>query len=132
MLAPLGSIVVISGFFNLSYIENHGAAWGLMAGQQLFLILFSVLTLGILIWKSQSLFGSLWGRSFTMTLLFGGVIGNLIDRIRLSHVIDFLDFYWKASHFPAFNLADASICCGVFLFVLTQWQYDKRMRRRTE
>lgn len=125
-LAPSVSRVVIQGYFNLSYVENHGAAWGMLAGRQLFLIAFSIFTLGFLISKRHALFGSLWGSTLTQALLFGGVIGNLIDRIRLNHVIDFLDFHWGPSHFPAFNVADASICCGVFLFIVTQWHYDRK------
>jgi len=125
LLRPVGSIVVIPNFFSLSYVENRGAAWGMLAGQQVFLIIFSFLTLGFLVWKRKNLFEHLWGGPLTMSLIFGGIIGNLIDRIRLNYVIDFLDFYWGQSHFPAFNIADASICCGVFLFIVTQWIHDK-------
>lgn len=125
-LKPVGSIAVIPGFFSLSYVENHGAAWGMLAGQQFLLISFSILTLAFLIWKRHHLFSPLRGGNITMTLLFGGVIGNLIDRVRQGRVIDFLDFYWRASHFPAFNIADAAICCGVFLFIITQWHHDSQ------
>ena len=126
-LKPVASRAVIPGFFNLSYVENPGAAWGMLAGRQVFLIAFSLLTLAFLIWKRRALFAPLWGGSLTMSLLFGGVIGNLIDRVRLNYVVDFLDFHWKqAYHFPAFNLADACICCGVFLFVFTQWLHDRK------
>jgi len=125
-LKPIATHAVIPDFFNLSYVENQGAAWGMLAGRQLFLIAFSVITLGFLIWKRRQLFMHLWGSTLTMSLLFGGVIGNLIDRVRLNYVIDFLDFHWRqAYHFPSFNVADASICCGVFLFIATQWHYDK-------
>lgn len=125
-LKPVGSLVVIPGFFSLSYVENRGAAWGMLAGQQFFLIAFSVLTLGFLVWKRKQLFHSLWGSTATLTLLIGGVIGNLIDRIRLNYVVDFLDFYWGHTHFPAFNIADSAICCGVFLFIATQWHHDSK------
>jgi signal peptidase II len=125
-LKPLGSHAVIPGFFNLSYVENQGAAWGMLAGRQFFLIAFSLVTLGFLLWKRKSLFGNLWGGTVTLSLITGGVLGNLIDRIRLAYVIDFLDFHWHASHFPAFNIADASICCGVFLFIATQWHHDRK------
>ena len=125
-LRPTGSVSVIPGFFNLSYVENQGAAWGMFAGHQVFLIAFSLITLGFLLWKRRQLFRPLWGSTLTMTLLFGGVIGNLIDRIRVNYVIDFLDFHWQTAHFPAFNVADASICCGVFLFIVTQWHHDRK------
>jgi len=126
-LKPVRSLAVVPGFFNLSYVENRGAAWGMLAGQQIFLIAFSVLTLGFLVWKRKQLFAPLWGGTLTMTLIFGGILGNLIDRVRLNYVIDFLDFFWGQSHFPAFNVADASICCGVFLFIITQWHHDRKM-----
>ena len=125
-LKPIGSRVVVPGFFSLSYVENRGAAWGMLAGQQFFLIAFSCLTLGFLVWKRKQLFHSLWGSTATLTLLIGGVIGNLIDRIRLNYVVDFLDFYWGSTHFPAFNIADSAICCGVFLFIATQWHHDSQ------
>ncbi len=125
-LKTLGTQSVLPGFFNLSYVENRGAAWGMLTGQQIFLIAFSLTTLGFLIWKRRQLFGGLWGGSYTLALIIGGVLGNLIDRVRLTYVIDFLDFHWRAAHFPAFNVADASICCGVFLFIATQWHHDRK------
>jgi signal peptidase II len=120
------SVTVIPGFFSLSYVENPGAAWGMLAGQQIFLIAFSLLTLGFLFWRRKQLFDGLWGGSVTLALITGGVVGNLIDRIRVQYVIDFLDFHWGASHFPAFNIADSCICCGVFLFIATQWHHDRK------
>lgn len=51
---------------------------------------------------------------------------ELIDRIRLNYVVDFLDFYWGTTHFPAFNIADSAICCGVFLFIATPVHHDSK------
>ncbi len=125
-LKPVGSMAVVPGFFSLTYVENQGAAWGMLAGRHLFLIAFSLLTLGFLLWRRRQLFGPLWGGRLTLTLLTGGILGNLIDRIRLNYVVDFLDFFWGRHHFPAFNVADSAICCGVFLFILTQWIHDRK------
>ena len=125
-LKPAGSIPVVPGFFSLSYVENRGAAWGMLSGQQIFLIAFSLFTLAFLVWKRKQLFGPLWGGALTLTLILGGILGNLIDRVRLNYVVDFLDFFWGQAHFPAFNIADASICCGVFLFIVTQWHHDSK------
>lgn len=116
---------VIPGFFNLCYVENRGAAWGVLAGSQRFLILFTLLTLGFLFWRRTHLFGSLRGGSFIFTVLLAGIIGNLIDRMRLGYVVDFLDFYWKQSHFPAFNIADSAICVATFLLLFSQWFHDR-------
>jgi len=119
-------IHIIPGLFNLCYVENRGAAWGVMAGSQTFLIAFSLITLAFLFWKRTTLFGSLRGGSFIFTLLIAGIIGNLIDRIRLGYVIDFLDFYWGQSHFPAFNVADSAICVATLFLILSQWVHDRQ------
>lgn len=128
-LKPVGSVAVIPGLFSLSYVENPGAAWGIFAGRHVFLIAFSVVTLGLIVWKRRELFGGLWAGWLTLGLICGGVAGNLIDRVRLNHVVDFLDFYVGRSHFPAFNIADAAICCGVALFMVTHWVHDWRARK---
>ncbi|MDD2456522.1 MAG: signal peptidase II [Kiritimatiellae bacterium] len=125
-LKPHGSVPVINGLFNLSYVENSGAAWGMLAGRQYLLVSFSIVTLAFLVWRRRHLFDHLRLAPLTMTLICGGIVGNLIDRIRHAYVIDFLDFHWHGAHFPAFNVADAAICCGVFLFMATQWHHDLR------
>jgi signal peptidase II len=126
-LKPVGSIPVVPDFFSLTYVENQGAAWGMLAGRQVLLVAFSLVTVGFLLWRRRQLFGPLWGGRLTMTLLFGGILGNLIDRVRLSYVVDYLDFHWGHSYyFPAFNIADSAICCGVFLFIFTQWLHDRK------
>lgn len=125
-LQPLHSVEILPGLFNLTYVENSGAAWGILAGRQLLLISFSLLTLGFFVWRRHVLFGSLYCKNLIMVLIFGGVIGNLIDRVMHAYVIDFLDFYWRGSHFPAFNVADSAICCGVFGYILSQWLYERR------
>lgn len=127
-LQPRHSITIIQGLFNLSYVENPGAAWGMLAGRQILLISFSILTLLFIIWKRRELFTPLPMGWLTFTLLVSGITGNLIDRIRLNRVIDFLDFHWQGSHFPAFNIADSAICCGVFLYLITQWLYDHKQK----
>jgi signal peptidase II len=57
----------------------------------------------------------------SLALMLGGIAGNLFDRIRLQYVVDFLDFYWENHHFPAFNVADSSICIGVGLYLLSSF-----------
>ena len=123
---------VMSGLFNLCYVENRGAAWGVLAGSQLFLITFSLITLGFLFWKRSLIFGALRFRDFIFTLLIAGIIGNLIDRIRLGYVVDFLDFYWGLSHFPAFNIADSSICVATAVLIFSQWLHDRKSAGATD
>jgi len=125
-LKPLHSFRVIPGLFNLCYVENRGAAWGVLAGNQVFLIAFTLATMVFLFWKRTVLFGALRCGSVIFTLLMAGILGNLADRIRLGYVVDFLDFYWNQSHFPAFNVADSAICVATFLLLFFQWVHDRQ------
>jgi signal peptidase II len=115
------SIPVIPGFFNLTYVRNTGAAFGILAGQEswrhLFFQVVSVLALGAIIylfWTSRRDRLALWGAA----LVFGGAAGNLVDRVRFGYVIDFLDFFIGRYHWPAFNVADSSITVGAFLLAV--------------
>lgn len=108
-------IDVIPGFFTLCHVHNYGAAWGSFSGYRWILISISLAVLAVLC-KQRKIFLS--GNALSRTafgLLLGGIIGNLLDRIRLGYVVDFLDFYTGNSHFPAFNVADSAICIGVAL-----------------
>lgn len=125
-LRPLRSVAVIPGFFSLSYVENPGAAWGMFAGRQPFLILFTLATLAWLVWKRDTVFGRSRLRPVIQPLLFGGIVGNLLDRLLFGRVVDFLDFHWGAAHFPAFNIADSAICIAVGLCILSAFQGQPR------
>ncbi|MGI6100583.1 MAG: signal peptidase II [Kiritimatiellia bacterium] len=114
--------VVIPGFFNLHHIHNTGAAWGMLAGWRIPLIAFSLIMLLLLIWRRRELF---YGYRFgwvALGLLAGGIIGNLIDRVFLGYVVDFLDFHHGHWHFPAFNVADSAICIGIGLYLIGQFR----------
>ena len=125
------SQVVIPGFFNLTYLTNNGAAFSILAGQpalwrQAFFIGAASLAL-VLIVIARRGYASLSGwYNLALALIAGGGIGNLIDRVRLGHVIDFLDFHLGASHWPAFNIADSAITIGVILFILRNLVFDRR------
>ena len=127
-LKPIGSVAIVPGF-SVLLTSKIGGRLG-HAPAVIFLIGFSLLTLAFLCWRRRQLFDHLWGGRVTFTLLVGGILGNLIDRIRLNYVVDFLDFFWGHHHFPAFNVADSAICCGVFLFILTQWIHDRKHGHR--
>ncbi len=131
-LKPLRSVEVIPGFFNLSYVENPGAAWGMLGGQRYLLVAFSVFSLIFIIAQRKQLFGKLHFPILLPALICGGIIGNLIDRIRLSRVIDFLDFYIGENHFPAFNIADSAICIGAFLFVLCEFMHSRNAEKEQD
>ncbi len=115
-----GKIVVIPGLFQFRYVKNTGAAWGMFSGFNNWLVFLSLIMIGILVLFRRSLYtDSKWSR-VALGLLGGGIVGNLIDRIKLGYVIDFLDFYWRQSHFPAFNIADSAICVGVGIYIILQ------------
>lgn len=118
------TVQLIPGFFDLVHIRNRGMAFGLLNGPHMdvrFWLLFAASLLAViilLVW-----FFRLKHRDTATTLglalILGGAIGNLIDRIRYREVVDFLDFYIRTYHWPAFNVADAAITVGTFLLAIT-------------
>lgn len=114
------NLPVIAGLFDLRYVRNTGAAWGIFAGHNAPLIILSVIMLTVIfVYRKQFLYDTIIHR-VAGGLMAGGIIGNLIDRVKMGYVIDFLDFYAGARHFPAFNIADSAICVGVALYILSQ------------
>lgn len=113
---------VIPGFFNLTYVRNTGAAFGILASSDpsfrvpFFLIVpvIALLAIGYLFRRISDQDHKM---AVALSLVIGGAIGNLIDRAMLGYVIDFLDFYLGVYHFPAFNIADSAICVGVGLLM---------------
>lgn len=123
-LIPLGgSVEIIPGVFNLVHVQNRGAAFGFLndPGIQWQFWLFTVTTciaVTAIIWLARI---PETGKRYLagLGLILGGATGNYIDRARFRHVIDFLDFYIKNSHWPAFNFADIGICVGVGLVAIS-------------
>ncbi|MDX1951195.1 MAG: signal peptidase II [Verrucomicrobiota bacterium] len=121
--------VIIDGFFKFVHWGNTGAAWSVMSGNNELLAIVSLFALLLLFlyrhhFNSKTLTGQC-----ALGLIFGGIVGNLIDRLFVKHVIDFLYFYvYKKSGieagFPAFNIADMAICTGVGLLFLISWQNE--------
>ena len=121
-LFPGESVTVIPGFFNLTYVRNPGAAFGLLASGNpavvipFFVVLTIIIGIGILYYYKQSNPGQRahrWG----LSLILGGAAGNLIDRVRLGEVVDFIDVGW----WPVFNLADSSIVVGIATLITMVW-----------
>lgn len=119
------SIPVIPGWFSLTYVRNTGAAFGLLhkapaAFRDPFFIIIPVVALFVILFIMASLPPKQKLSAVALSLIFGGAIGNLIDRLRFGFVVDFLDFFWKEHHWPAFNVADSCIVVGVSLmFILS-------------
>ncbi len=116
------SVPVIPEFFSLTHIHNPGGAFGFLANQSSsirnFLFLFiSLLAICLIFYfyKNTPKTHPLLSTGFAM--IFGGAIGNLIDRIRFGKVVDFLDFYIGNLHWPAFNVADSAVTVGIFIFI---------------
>jgi len=127
-----GSVTpVIPGFMNLTHLRNTGAAWGMLGSQNLFLTLLSAVMLVLMIVFRRSFVNTSRIHRVAFGLLMGGIIGNLIDRIRQGAVTDFLDFYVANSHWPSFNVADAAICTGVGLYLLSSFLDARAARQAT-
>jgi len=116
------SIAVIDNLFNLTYIRNTGAAFGIFAGSAAafrlpFLVFFSLVAIGFIVVMLRRLPDQEKGLITALAFILGGALGNLIDRIAYGEVIDFLDVYWGSYHWPAFNVADSFITIGVAITV---------------
>lgn len=120
-LLPGREIVIVPGLFSLRYVQNTGAAWGILSGLSHWLVLMSVVILALLLLLRRHIMSDTPAHRIATGLMIAGIVGNLIDRIRLGYVVDFLDFYWNRSHFPAFNVADTAICVGVGIYIVSQW-----------
>jgi signal peptidase II len=116
------SIDVVPGLFRLTHVQNQGAAFGLFSDSPsewkvAMLILFSVAALAVvsaLLWKNGNAMNA---TAVALSLVFGGALGNLWDRVASGRVIDFLDFYVGSHHWPAFNIADSAIVIGALLLL---------------
>ena len=126
----LGDATRITGFFNIVRAHNTGAAFSFLAGgsgwQRWFFVALALAASGFIVWllrqhAGQKLF------SFSLAMILGGAVGNVIDRLQHGYVVDFLDFHWRfldglfyRGHFPAFNLADAAITAGAVGLILDE------------
>jgi len=125
------SIPVLEGFFHLTHVRNPGAAFGFLAGmnplfRSVFFIAANLLAMGLILFyffrtdKKPSLL------ILGLSLVMAGALGNLTDRLRFGDVVDFLDLFVGSWHWPAFNIADASITTGAFLIVWEIMKTDKK------
>jgi len=121
--------VVIPGLFNISHVRNTGAAWGMMQGFNMGLVILSVIMLIVMVGFRRRFMSDTRFYRVMVGLIVGGIVGNLIDRLRLGFVMDFLDFHWRSHHFPSFNIADSAICTGVGLYILLQFLAGRKAGR---
>jgi signal peptidase II len=123
-------IHVLPGFFKLVHWENSGAAWSMFHDNNWPLAVVSFVALVVLILARHKFGADTAMGSIALGLMFGGILGNLMDRVVHHHVIDFLYFHLytrsgRLYDFPAFNVADSAICVGVGLLFILSWRSDK-------
>lgn len=123
-LAPYDRIEVFP-FLNIVYVENEGAAFGMFAnlGNNFFIGISVIALVVILVYMSKIPKGL---ELFSISLIFGGAVGNLINRIMIGKVTDFIDFYVGTWHWPAFNVADSALTIGIILFMLAAIMQSKK------
>jgi signal peptidase II len=119
--------VILRGFFRFVHWHNTGAAWSMFSGNNGLLAVIAFVAVIALFLARRHFDAHRLGGQVCLGLIFGGIIGNLIDRLRVGHVVDFLYFYvirrdGTEAGFPAFNVADSAICSGVGLLFILSWR----------
>lgn len=125
-MEPFSSLS-ITPFFNIILVFNTGSAFSFLSDSGswhlwFFMLFTALMSLALFVWIFKTPLKNkrqLW----SITFILGGALGNLLDRIQHGHVIDFLDVFYKTHHWPAFNLADASICLGAIILLFTRADY---------
>ena len=125
------SIPVLTNFFSITYVRNRGAAFSFLSDAAwrlpFFIGISLVASIAILV-AFHKLRDDQKLAQVSLAMIFSGAVGNLIDRVRLGEVIDFLDAHWYRHHWPAFNVADSLICVGVFLLAVDMLLEDRRSK----
>lgn len=116
-----GVITIIPDFFYLIHVFNTGAAWSLFSGYSTILGLIGLLAVAAILFFHRTFQLERPSMQWILGLLCGGIIGNVIDRFRFGHVIDFIDLHFGTYRYPTFNIADSAICVGVFLYII--WSF---------
>ena len=121
--------VLLDGFFRFVHWGNTGAAWSLFRGNNHLLTIVAIVAVIVLFMMRRHFGAETRLGQFALGLMFGGIVGNIIDRVRFNHVVDFIYFYvYRRScaevGFPAFNIADSGICVGVGLLFVLSWQME--------
>ncbi len=119
----LQNVQIIDNFFYLTYVGNTGAAWSIFSGNTGILALVSAVAVGLMVWYIVAKKPSKWTQ-IGLSLMIAGALGNLIDRLFIGFVRDFLNFYIFGYDFPIFNVADISLCVGVGILILVTFLED--------
>ena len=119
---------VIRGFLSFVRVQNTGTAFGLFRGSVVFFSALTVITIFLLILYYLQFAHSFRLTSLGLSLILGGALGNLIDRIFRGHVIDFLDFYYQDYHWYTFNVADSAISIGAGCLILNLFLHPETLK----
>lgn len=112
------SVTVVDNFFYISNVHNYGAAFSILYGNRIFLVFVSIFALVFVYYYMLKNKKFNWSDIIIYSLLIGGILGNLFDRIMYGYVVDFFDFNLFGYNFPIFNIADISIVISVFLIII--------------
>ncbi len=122
-LKPLSTVPILEGVFSLTYVENRGAAFGILQNQRWFLIVLPILIISVaIIFLIKNRNESLLSR-ISLAIILGGAIGNLLDRIFRTYVVDMFEFTFI--QFPVFNVADMAVVCGTIILALQLLFYQE-------
>lgn len=117
-LKPIDNIDFINGYFSFTYVENRGAAFGIFRSKKILLIgITGLVVIGMIYYLVTNKKLSKWVR-ISFILIIAGAIGNLIDRIYLGYVVDFIHIYFKSHDLPVFNIADVSVVFGTIILAI--------------
>lgn len=126
------SVRIIENFFHITYVRNRGAAFSFLSDASWrlpFFIVISIIAALVILVAFRKLRDDQRLAHMSLAMIFSGAVGNLIDRVRLGEVIDFLDVHWYRHHWPAFNVADSLICVGVILLAVDMVLEEKRLKK---
>ncbi len=128
-ILELNQAVNVLPYFDLRLLHNPGAAWSILATaggwQRWFLSIMALLVSGILIFWLSRLERQRYWLACSFSLILGGALGNVIDRIMYGYVIDFIDIYYQGWHWPAFNVADSAISIGAVMLLISLIRNEK-------
>ncbi len=120
-------LVVIKGLFQITYVRNSGAVWGILSDHPSQLVsvvitVFSITALVVVMVFFARLEANCKFELTSLSFIIGGALGNIIDRVNQGYVVDFLDVFIKNSHWPTFNVADSFISIGVVVLIISIWR----------
>jgi signal peptidase II len=127
----LGDSRTVTSFFNVVRVHNTGAAFSFLAGaagwQRWFFVTLGLAATGFIVWMlrshpTQKLF------CFAVTMIMGGALGNVVDRLLHGYVVDFIQVHWRGWYFPSFNVADSAITLGAVLLIVDELRRVRRAR----